>query len=194
MSRHEDLGAELVAGEPQHCELVGADLGSQLDEFSIVGGSQTSRGREVDNKHCGNIRVKGEIHLLACTNQTVSQDHISQPRAVCMHASTSREHAQESHGTKSRGEREGGGTVDVFGHDTGQNRGLEGGGAAAQPKGRCSSGEAAEAELCCCSGVRGEAVRHTRAQGSDEGERERRRVAQETWGGAVRTRDRQGVR
>lgn len=36
------LAAELVAGEPQHSELVGADLGSQLDEFSIVGGSQAS--------------------------------------------------------------------------------------------------------------------------------------------------------
>jgi hypothetical protein len=36
------LTTELVAGEPQHSEFIGADLGSQLDKFSIVGGSQAS--------------------------------------------------------------------------------------------------------------------------------------------------------
>jgi hypothetical protein len=51
------LAAELVAGEPQHSELVGADSGSQLGKFSIVGGSQASCCRETRTSARGHARA-----------------------------------------------------------------------------------------------------------------------------------------
>lgn len=59
------LGAELVAGEPQHSELIRADLRSQLDEFSIVGGSETSRGGQIHDQHCWYRRKLAEIYFFA---------------------------------------------------------------------------------------------------------------------------------
>ena len=57
-----------LPGEPQHSQLVRADLRSQLDEFSIVGGSQASRGREVDDEDSRDLRVFAQIDFLACRN------------------------------------------------------------------------------------------------------------------------------